>query len=154
MGDGTYYHSGLLSIRAAVAANTNITFKILYNDATAATGGQPLPSPLNVPGVTRQLEAEGVKTIVVVTDQPEKYGANASFAHGVTVRHRDHLDAVQRELRDIGGVSALIYDQTCAPRSAAAASAAASPTRRAARSSTHACAKAAATAASSRTACR
>jgi indolepyruvate ferredoxin oxidoreductase len=114
MGDGTYYHSGLLSIRAAVAANINITFKILYNDATAATGGQPLPSPLNVPGVTRQLEAEGVKTIVVVTDQPEKYGAGAGFAPGVTVRHRDHLDAVQRELRATGGVSALVYDQTCA----------------------------------------
>ena len=114
MGDGTYYHSGLLSIRAAVASCTNITFKILYNDATAATGGQPLPSPLNVPGVTRQLEAEGVKTIVVVTDQPEKYGENAGFAPGVTVRHRDHLDAVQRELRETGGVSALVYDQTCA----------------------------------------
>ena len=114
MGDGTYYHSGLLSIRAAVASNTSITFKILYNDATAATGGQPLPTPLNVPGVTRQLEAEGVKTIVVVTDQPEKYGANAGFAPGVTVRHRDHLDAVQRELRETAGVTALVYDQTCA----------------------------------------
>ena len=114
MGDGTYYHSGLLAIRAAVAANVPITFKILYNDATAATGGQPLPGPLNVPALTRQLEAEGVKTIVVVTDQPEKYGANAAFAHGVTVRHRDHLDAVQRELRATGNVSALIYDQTCA----------------------------------------
>ena len=114
MGDGTYYHSGLLAIRAAVAADVPITFKILYNDATAATGGQPLPGPLNVPALTRQLEAEGVKTIVVVTDQPEKYGAQAAFAHGVTVRHRDHLDAVQRELRATGGVSALVYDQTCA----------------------------------------
>jgi len=114
MGDGTYHHSGLLAIRAAVAANVNITFKILYNDATAATGGQPLPSPLNVPGLTRQLEAEGVKTIVVVTDQPEKYGAAPAFARGVSVRHRDHLDAVQRELRASAGVSALVYDQTCA----------------------------------------
>ncbi len=114
MGDGTYYHSGLLAIRAAVAANVNITFKILYNDATAATGGQPLPSPLNVPGLTRQLEAEGVKTIVVVTDQPEKYGSAAPFARGVSVRHRDHLDAVQRELRETTGVTALVYDQTCA----------------------------------------
>jgi len=114
MGDGTYYHSGLLSIRAAVAASVNITFKILYNDATAATGGQPLPSPLNVPGLTRQLEAEGVKTIVVVTDQPEKYGSAAPFARGVSVRHRDHLDAVQRELRETPGVTALVYDQTCA----------------------------------------
>src|SRR5664279_1488890 len=71
MGDGTYYHSGLLAIRAAVAANVGITFKILYNDATAATGGQPLPAPLNVPALTRQLEAEGVARIVVITDQPE-----------------------------------------------------------------------------------
>ena len=114
MGDGTYYHSGLLAIRAAVAAGVGITFKILYNDATAATGGQPLPSPLNVPALTRQLEAEGVGTIVVVTDEPEKYGAGAPFARGVSVRHRDHLDAVQRELRASGGVSALVYDQTCA----------------------------------------
>ena len=114
MGDGTYYHSGLLAIRAAVAANVGITFKILYNDATAATGGQPLPAPLNVPALTRQLEAEGVARIVVVTDQPEKYGRNAPFAQGVTVRHRDHLDVVQRELRELPGVSALVYDQTCA----------------------------------------
>ena len=114
MGDGTYYHSGLLAIRAAVAANVGITFKILYNDATAATGGQPLPAPLNVPALTRQLEAEGVARIVVVTDQPDKYGHAAPFARGVIVRHRDHLDAVQRELRQAGGVSVLVYDQTCA----------------------------------------
>ena len=114
MGDGTYYHSGLLAIRAAVAAKVAITFKILYNDATAATGGQPLPAPLNVPGLTRQLEAEGVAQIVVVTDQPEKYGRDAPFAKGVTVRHRDHLDVVQRELREVPAVTALVYDQTCA----------------------------------------
>ena len=114
MGDGTYYHSGLLAIRAAVAASVSITFKILYNDATAATGGQPLPGALNVPALTRQLEAEGVGRIVVVTDQPEKYGRAAPFARGVTVRHRDHLDVVQRELREFGGVSALVYDPTCA----------------------------------------
>ncbi len=114
MGDGTYYHSGLLAIRAAVTANVGITFKILYNDATAATGGQPLPSPLNVPALTRQLEAEGVARIVVVTDQPGKYGKDAPFAKGVTIRHRDHLDVVQRELREVAGVSALVYDQTCA----------------------------------------
>ena len=114
MGDGTYYHSGLLAIRAAVAADVAVTFKILYNDATAATGGQPLPSPLNVPALTRQLEAEGVARIVVVTDQPGKYGRDAPFARGVTVRHRDHLDVVQRELREAGGVTVLVYDQTCA----------------------------------------
>ena len=114
MGDGTYYHSGLLSVRAAVAANVNLTFKILYNDATAATGGQPLPGVISVPAVTRQLEAEGVRRIVVVTDQPEKYGKDAPFAKGVTIRHRDHLDVVQRELREVEGVTALVYDQTCA----------------------------------------
>ena len=114
MGDGTYYHSGLLSIRAAIAAKARITFKILYNDATAATGGQPLPQALNVPGITRQLEAEGVHRVVVVTDQPEKYGSGTAFARGVAVRHRDELDAVQRELREVDGVTVLVYDQTCA----------------------------------------
>ncbi|GIK85058.1 MAG: indolepyruvate ferredoxin oxidoreductase [Betaproteobacteria bacterium] len=114
MGDGTYYHSGLLAVRAAVSAKSRITFKILYNDATAATGGQRLPQQLSVPAVTRQLEAEGVARIVVVTDQPEKYGRDAPFAKGVTVRHRDHLDAVQRELCEVDGVTVLVYDQTCA----------------------------------------
>jgi indolepyruvate ferredoxin oxidoreductase len=114
MGDGTYYHSGLLAVRAAVSAKSRITFKILYNDATAATGGQRLPQQLSVPAVTRQLEAEGVARIVVVTDQPEKYGSDAPFAKGVSVRHRDHLDAVQRELREVDGVTVLVYDQTCA----------------------------------------
>jgi indolepyruvate ferredoxin oxidoreductase len=114
MGDGTYYHSGLLAIRAAVSANVPITFKILYNDATRHRQGSRLPSPLNVPALTRQVEAEGVARIVVVTDEPGKYGKGAAFARGVTVRHRDHLDAIQRELREEGGVSVLIYDQTCA----------------------------------------
>jgi len=114
LGDGTYYHSGLLSIRAAVGANVNLTYKILYNDAVAMTGGQPVDGPLSVPLITKQVAAEGVKTIVVVTDEPDKYGAGADFAPGVTVRHRDDLDAVQRELRETPGVSALVYDQTCA----------------------------------------
>ncbi|HKB55245.1 MAG TPA: indolepyruvate ferredoxin oxidoreductase family protein, partial [Ramlibacter sp.] len=114
MGDGTYHHSGLLAIRASVAANVNLTVKILYNDATAATGGQPLPAQLSVPAITRQLDAEGVKRIVVVTDEPDKYGRGAAFASGVTVRHRDLLDAVQRELRETQGVTAIVYDQTCA----------------------------------------
>jgi len=120
-GHGTYYHSGLLSIRAAVSANARITFKILYNDATAATGGQALPHALNVPGITRQLEAEGVRRVVVVSDQPEKYGAGtafeggaAAFGRGVQVRHRDELDRVQRELREEEGVTVIVYDQTCA----------------------------------------
>ncbi|HXZ49894.1 MAG TPA: indolepyruvate ferredoxin oxidoreductase family protein [Usitatibacter sp.] len=114
IGDGTYYHSGLLSIRAAVGANVNLTYKILYNDAVAMTGGQPVDGPLTVPMVTRQVASEGVKKIAVVTDEPEKYGGGADFAPGVTVHHRDDLDAVQRELRDTPGVSALVYDQTCA----------------------------------------
>ncbi|MBI5909990.1 MAG: indolepyruvate ferredoxin oxidoreductase family protein [Betaproteobacteria bacterium] len=114
MGDGTYHHSGLLAIRAAVTANVDLTVKILYNDATAATGGQPLPGQLNVPAITRQLDAEGVKRIVVVTDQPEKYARGARFAPNVSIRHRDQLEAVQRELREQHGVTAIVYDQTCA----------------------------------------
>ena len=113
MGDGTYYHSGLLSIRAAVDAKANMTYKILFNDAVAMTGGQPV-GPLTVPMITRQVAAEGVKKVVVVSDQPEKYGASAGFASGVTVRDRDELDAVQRELREVPGVTVLVYDQTCA----------------------------------------
>jgi indolepyruvate ferredoxin oxidoreductase len=113
VGDGTYYHSGLLAIRAAVAADVTMTFKILYNDATAATGGQKLPAPMSVPNVTRQLEAEGVKRIVVTTDEPGKYG-DAKFAPGVEIRHRDELDHIQRQLREEKGVTVLIHDQTCA----------------------------------------
>jgi indolepyruvate ferredoxin oxidoreductase len=114
IGDGTYYHSGLLAIRAAVAANVNITYKILFNDAVAMTGGQPVEGHLNVPEITRQVAAEGVKRVIVVTDEPEKYPANAEFALGVRVRPREELDAVQKELRDIPGVTVLVYDQTCA----------------------------------------
>jgi indolepyruvate ferredoxin oxidoreductase len=114
MGDGTYFHSGLLAIRAAVAANVNITYKILYNDAVAMTGGQPMDGPLSVPQLTRQIESEGVRRIVVVTDEPEKYVRESGFAAGVVVRHRDDLEAMQRELRQVTGVTALIYDQTCA----------------------------------------
>ncbi len=114
LGDGTYYHSGLMAIRQAAAAGVNITYKILYNDAVAMTGGQPHDGPLTVPEITRQVEAEGARRIVVVTDEPDKYPLNAGFAHGVTIRHRDELDAVQRELRDIPGLTVLVYDQTCA----------------------------------------
>jgi indolepyruvate ferredoxin oxidoreductase len=114
LGDGTYYHSGLLAIRAAVAAKVAITYKILYNDAVAMTGGQPVDGPLSVAMITRQLAAEGVEKMVVVTDDSEKYADITDLAPGVPVRHRDALDAVQRELRDYPGVSALIYDQTCA----------------------------------------
>jgi len=114
LGDGTYYHSGILAIRAAVAGQVNITYKILYNDAVAMTGGQAFDGPLDPAMISRQIAAEGVTPIIVVTDEPDKYPANYPWAAGVTVRHRSELDAVQRELREVKGVSALIYDQTCA----------------------------------------
>ena len=154
LGDGTYYHSGLLAIRAAVAADQlhlppsplpkkggdggslrsqtnddpglgrpgagispggiNITYKILYNDAVAMTGGQPLDGPLSVPQISRQLAAEGVKRIVVLADDTQKYPADADFAPGTEIFPRDDLDRVQRELRETAGVTALIFDQTCA----------------------------------------
>ncbi|TAK87908.1 MAG: indolepyruvate ferredoxin oxidoreductase family protein [Betaproteobacteria bacterium] len=114
LGDGTYFHSGLLAIRAAVAAKVSMTYKILYNDAVAMTGGQRHDGPLDPARISRQIAAEGVQPIVVVTDEPEKYPHGTAWAPGVTVRHRDELDAVQKELREIQGVSAIIYDQTCA----------------------------------------
>ncbi len=114
IGDGTYFHSGLLAIRAAVAGRVNMTYKILYNDAVAMTGGQHHDGPLDPAMISRQIAAEGVQPIVIVTDEPEKYPAGVNWAPGVTVRQRDDLDAVQRELRELPGVSAIIYDQTCA----------------------------------------
>jgi indolepyruvate ferredoxin oxidoreductase len=114
LGDGTYTHSGVLAIRAAVAAKVNITYKLLFNDAVAMTGGQPIDGGLTVPVLTRQLAAEGVGRIVVVTDEPDKYPSSVEFAAGATVRPRGQLDAVQRELREIPGVTAIVYDQTCA----------------------------------------
>jgi indolepyruvate ferredoxin oxidoreductase len=114
IGDGTYTHSGILAIRAAIAAGVNMTYKVLFNDAVAMTGGQALDGGLTVPAVTKQLAAEGVRQIVVVTDEPDKYPMAAPFAPGTTVRHRDELDLVQRELREVGGVTAIVYDQTCA----------------------------------------
>jgi indolepyruvate ferredoxin oxidoreductase len=114
MGDGTYYHSGVLAIRAAVAAQINITYKILYNDAIAMTGGQPLDGPLGVPALTRQLAAEGVGRIVVLAEDTAKYADESGLALGVEVFPRERLDAVQRELRATPGVTVLVYDQTCA----------------------------------------
>lgn len=114
IGDGTYFHSGSLSIRAAVAAKVNITYKILFNDAVAMTGGQPLDGQLTVPMISHLVYQEGVKRIAVVTDEPEKYGSSPGFAKGTTIHHRRELDKVQRELRDIKGTTILVYDQTCA----------------------------------------
>jgi indolepyruvate ferredoxin oxidoreductase len=114
LGDGTYFHSGLLAIRACVAANVNITYKVLYNDAVAMTGGQPMDGPLDVPMIAHQLHAEGVKRIAVVSDEPEKYPAGGRFPPETTVHHRDDLDRLQREFRELPGVTAIIYDQTCA----------------------------------------
>lgn len=114
LGDGTYFHSGTLAIRAAVAAKVPITYKILFNDAVAMTGGQPVDGTLTVPQITYQMAAEGIRKIVIVTDEPEKYTDDIKLAAGVTVHHRDQLDAIQRELREYPAVSILIYDQTCA----------------------------------------
>jgi len=114
LGDGTYFHSGILAIRAAVSAKVNITYKILFNDAVAMTGGQEFDGPLDPGMISRQIAAEGVGPIIVVTDEPEKYPDDYKWAEGVTVRHRSELMDVQRELRDCPGVSAMIYDQTCA----------------------------------------
>ncbi len=114
LGDGTYYHSGSLAIRACLAARVNITFKILYNDAVAMTGGQPVDGKLSVPDIARQVHAEGVRKIVVVSDEPEKWSRPELFPPGVTFHHRRELDAVQKQLREYEGLSVLIYDQTCA----------------------------------------
>src|SRR5690606_28737805 len=113
LGDGTYFHSGSLAIRLAVASKTPITYKILFNDAVAMTGGQPHDGPLTPQMIARQVAAEGVEKIVVVTDEPDKY-PGGYFDSSIRVHHRSALDEVQRELRDYPGVSVLIYDQTCA----------------------------------------
>ena len=114
LGDGTYFHSGQLALRAAVAAGVNITYKILYNDAVAMTGGQPIDGELRVDQLSQQVFAEGVKRIALVSDEPDKYPSRAGFAPIVTFHHRNDLDAVQRELREFKGTSVIIYDQTCA----------------------------------------
>jgi indolepyruvate ferredoxin oxidoreductase len=115
LGDGTYYHSGYLAIRQAIAANATITYKILYNDAVAMTGGQPVDGTISVPEIARQVEAEGAKRVVIVSDEIDKYdGHHDQFPRGTTFFPREQMDAVQRELREIAGVTILIYDQTCA----------------------------------------
>jgi indolepyruvate ferredoxin oxidoreductase len=114
IGDGTYNHSGYLAIRAAIASGVNITYKILFNDAVAMTGGQANDGGLTVPQVARQVAAEGAKRIVVVTDEPHKYAAGEDWPTGLTVHHRDELNRLQVELAAIPGCTVLIYDQTCA----------------------------------------
>jgi indolepyruvate ferredoxin oxidoreductase len=119
LGDGTYYHSGSMAIRAAVAAGVNITYKILYNDAVAMTGGQPVDGPISVPRIAHQVAAEGVRRIALVAEDPTRWADRSGLPNDgagmkFTVHHRDKLEAVQRELREFEGVSVLIYDQVCA----------------------------------------
>jgi indolepyruvate ferredoxin oxidoreductase len=114
LGDGTFFHSGSLAVRQAVAAGTNITFKILYNSAVAMTGGQDAAGAMPVPELTRWLDAEGVKKIYVIADDPDKYPKDTRWAPDLQLWDRDRLDEAQRILRDTPGVTALIYDQRCA----------------------------------------
>jgi len=114
IGDGTYNHSGYMAIRGAIASGVNITYKILFNDAVAMTGGQKNDGGLDVPQIARQVAAEGAKRVAVVTDEPHKYPSGTHWPDGLTIHHRDDLDAVQRELAQIPGCTVLIYDQTCA----------------------------------------
>jgi indolepyruvate ferredoxin oxidoreductase len=114
IGDGTYNHSGYLALRAAAASGVNITYKILFNDAVAMTGGQPNDGGLTVPQIARQVIAEGAKRLVVVTDEPLKYAANENWPAGTSIHHRDELMRVQTELAAVPGLTVLIYDQTCA----------------------------------------
>ncbi|RJT41442.1 indolepyruvate ferredoxin oxidoreductase family protein [Mesorhizobium waimense] len=113
LGDGTYFHSGILAIRQAVSANANITYKILFNDAVAMTGGQSFDGTLNVPTLSHQVAAEGVKHIYLVSNAPEAFDRN-TLAPGTVVKHRDKLDEVMKHLREVEGCSVIIYDQGCA----------------------------------------
>ncbi len=114
LGDGTYFHSGSLAIRQAVAAGVNMTYKILYNDAVAMTGGQPVEGSPTVEAIAAQVFAEGARRVVIASDEPEKYSTLARFPPGTTIHHRRELDQAQRDLRREPGVTVMIYDQTCA----------------------------------------
>ena len=114
LGDGTYYHSGILAIRSAIASGANITFKILVNDAIAMTGGQEITGKVRVDDLTWQVHSEGAKKVAVFSDYPEKYPKDSKFAPGVKVYHRDKLNQVQKEFREVKGVTVIIYDQYCA----------------------------------------
>ena len=114
LGDGTYFHSGYLAIRAAVAAKVNMTYKILYNDAVAMTGGQPVDGSVSVRQIAQQMAAEGVQRIALVTEDLSRYDDRSALPSQVTLHDRQDMDAVQRALREVAGVSVLIYDQVCA----------------------------------------
>jgi len=114
LGDGTYIHSGSLAIRASVAAGVNITYKLLYNDAVAMTGGQSLDGGLTVAMMAQQVLGEGVKRVDIVTDEPDKYGADSGIPAKIEIHHRRDLMEVQKNLAATSGVTVLIYDQTCA----------------------------------------
>jgi indolepyruvate ferredoxin oxidoreductase len=114
IGDGTYFHSGILAIRAAIASGANITYKILYNDAVAMTGGQHVDGSLTVEQMVYQLKGEGVKRIAVVSDLPEKYASDFPQFEGLSVDHRDRFTSLQKALRELEGTSVIIYEQTCA----------------------------------------
>jgi len=114
LGDGTYYHSGSLAIRASVQAGVNVTYKILYNDAVAMTGGQPHDGPLSVSKIIHQVIDEGVTKVALVSDNPDKFRGLADIPGGVTIHDRDELDAVQKDFRRIEGTSVIVYEQTCA----------------------------------------
>ena len=113
MGDGTYSHSGVLAIRAAVAAKSNITFKVLYNDAVAMTGGQPVEQQISPIDMVNQLLSEGVRPVYLVSDDPSKY-VRSEIPHNAELHHRDELDQLQRQLREMKGVTGIVYEQTCA----------------------------------------
>ncbi|MFL5208080.1 MAG: indolepyruvate ferredoxin oxidoreductase family protein, partial [Microvirga sp.] len=114
LGDGTYNHSGSLALRWAIHTKTTVTYKILFNDAVAMTGGQQHEGGLTVDMIARQVRAEGAERIALVTDEPDKYPSSIQWPSGMTIDHRDDLERVQRELAEVPGVSVLIYDQTCA----------------------------------------
>jgi len=114
LGDGTYFHSGLLAIRQSIAAQTNVTYKILYNHAVAMTGGQDVDGELSVEAIVAQLRAEGIKRIALVSDNPKRFAWDLMRGEGMSIHHRKELDGVQEKLKDQKGVTALIYDQGCA----------------------------------------
>ncbi len=114
LGDGTYFHSGIMAVRAAVSAGVNITYKILYNDAVAMTGGQPIDGSLSVEDLIYQLRGEGVRRIALVSDEPASWRGQFGQIPGFSLHHRDEMDSLQKELREFVGTSVIVYQQTCA----------------------------------------